>query len=692
MTANKNTMNMAEKKIDVYLADLTHSGGVLSANFFPLGIGCVGASLAESLSEKVTVELFRYPDDLSNALTKRIPQVIGFANYSWNLNISYEYIKRIKQKNPETIIVMGGPNYGLSKKEMADFWEHYPLVDFHIVFEGEIAIIELIKTLESVNFDVSAIKKSRKEIPNCHYSTDGIIIEGQPLPRVKDLNELPSPYLTGMMDKFFDGQLVPLIFSTRGCPFKCSFCNEGNDYYNKVSKRTDLYDELHYIGKRISPVKEVCVADANFGMYKEDVEKAKAIAEVQEKYGWPGHMYVSTGKNQKERVVEVASILNGAMFAGGAIQSTDPVVLENVKRSNISLDQLTSDCTSDSYTEIILALPGDSVRAHTKTLKDMLDAGVNKIRMYQLILLPQTEMNTDEARRKFEMQTKFRLMPRSYGKYEVFGETFSAIEYEEICISNNTLPFDDYKECRKLDLTVEILNNGDMFRELSALCLNLNISWFDVVVAFHNSRGNASAGMQNLYKDFIVEFSERLWETRQELENDVKKNIDGYLNRDDGTNEMSKARAIAVFRLQDGMHDLLYRAMEEQLAKNNLLDSTMKQYIKELKIFSQLRKTDLLNTSSAHEAYFTFDFQKISDKKFLANPKDFLLDQPVKYIFKHSDVQTSRIKAYIEQYGTSLDGLGRILMRSYVKTLFRTPYLLSQIDELEFADEQVTRS
>jgi len=683
---------MTQKKIDVYLADLTHSGGVLSANFFPLGIGCVGAFLAKSLAETAEVELFRYPDDLSNALAKCVPQVMGFANYSWNLNISYEYIKRIKQKNPETVTVMGGPNYGLSKKEMADFWERYPLVDFHIVFEGETAIVELIKTLESVNYNVSAIKSSRQEIPNCHYATDGIIIEGQPLPRVKDLNELPSPYLTGMMDKFFDGQLVPLIFSTRGCPFKCSFCNEGNDYYNKVSKRTDLYDELHYIGQRISPVKEVCVADANFGMYKEDVEKAKAIAEVQEKYGWPGHMYVSTGKNQKERVVEVASILNGAMFAGGAIQSTDPVVLGNVKRSNISLDQLTSECTSDSYTEIILALPGDSVKAHTKTLKDMLDAGVNKIRMYQLILLPQTELNTEKTRKDFGMQTKFRLMPRSFGKYEVFGESFSAIEYEEICISNNTLPFDDYKECRELDLTVEILNNGDMFRELSALCLSLNISWFDVVVSFHNSRGSAGAGLQKLYRDFINEFSERLWETRQDLEKEVKENIDTYLNQDDGTNEMSKARAIAVFRLQDEMHDLLYQAMEEQLAKNNLLDNTMKQYIRELKFFSQLRKVDLLNSSTSHEAQFTFDFQKISNQKFQANPNDFLLKQPAKCVFKHSDTQANRIKAYIEQYGTSLDGLGRILMRSYVKTLFRTPHLLSSIDEPELAGEQATSS
>ena len=29
------------------------------------------------------------------------------------------------------------------------------------------------------------------------------------LERIKDLDEIPSPYLTGILDKFFDGNLTP---------------------------------------------------------------------------------------------------------------------------------------------------------------------------------------------------------------------------------------------------------------------------------------------------------------------------------------------------------------------------------------------------------------------------------------------------------------------------------------------------
>ena len=54
------------------------------------------------------------------------------------------------------------------------------------------------------------------------------LITGKYLERIKDLDEIPSPYLNGMMDKFFDGKLTPFLETNRGCPFTCSFCHTGS--------------------------------------------------------------------------------------------------------------------------------------------------------------------------------------------------------------------------------------------------------------------------------------------------------------------------------------------------------------------------------------------------------------------------------------------------------------------------------
>ncbi len=46
------------------------------------------------------------------------------------------------------------------------------------------------------------------------------------------------------------------------------------------------------------------LADANFGMYSNDIETAKVIAKIQEREGWPKRVYAFGGKNRKDTVLE----------------------------------------------------------------------------------------------------------------------------------------------------------------------------------------------------------------------------------------------------------------------------------------------------------------------------------------------------------------------------------------------------
>ena len=55
-----------------------------------------------------------------------------------------------------------------------------------------------------------------------------------------------------MLDRFFDGKLAPFIETNRGCPFKCTFCHTGNDYFNKINmfSAERINAEIDYIGKK----------------------------------------------------------------------------------------------------------------------------------------------------------------------------------------------------------------------------------------------------------------------------------------------------------------------------------------------------------------------------------------------------------------------------------------------------------
>ena len=147
--------------------------------------------------------------------------------------------------------------------------------------------------------------------------------------RIKDLTEIPSPYLEGKMDEFFDGKLQPVIQTTRGCPFGCTFCIEGMSYYTKIYRNNQekIKAELNYIGSKMKQVRnkggrnDLWLVDSNFGMYNEDLETCKFIAECQTKYHWPEYIQCDTGKNNKPRVLSAARLVKGAMRLSGSVQT-----------------------------------------------------------------------------------------------------------------------------------------------------------------------------------------------------------------------------------------------------------------------------------------------------------------------------------------------------------------------------------
>ncbi|MCX7177188.1 MAG: cobalamin-dependent protein [Proteobacteria bacterium] len=670
---------MNKKKL-IYLADLTHRGLVLSSNVFPLSIGLIAAYLIEKRPEDFEIELFKYPEDFSAAFERRKPDIVAFANYSWNFHISYEFTRIIKNLWPDMPVVFGGPNYGLESDEVSEFWKKYDLIDFYVVREGEEAFVRLMDALLANEMSIAAIKSCRAELPNCHYAKGDEIVIGPDLPRLT-LEEIPSPYLMGLMDKFFDESLGPMIHTTRGCPFRCAFCTEGSPYYNIVEQRMGaLRDELHYIAQRVRGPLDLYISDANFGMFRQDMEKAEMLADCQKQYGYPRYIHVSTGKNQKERVIEIAKLLDGALSMAASLQSTDPVVLSNVSRSNISVSKLTAvgklanKVDAGTYSEIILGLPGDSFDAHRQSLRDCVNANFDNIRMYQLIMLPQTELNTPASRRKFGMKSKHRVMPRSFGRYHLAGHDFVAVESEEILVENSTLSFEDYIRCRELDLTVELLHNGKVYEELQSYCEIAGVSWFDFILRFYENRRGYGADISAMYDDFREGLTSRLWQTREELTSATTSNIDEMLRNERGTNEMSMGKATGFFILFEQINDILFDEMKSWLVELGLLNSEGEAYLDEVRRFSRLRKMDLMDCDTQFVENFTFDVEALAASHFTVTPTQVRLPEPRRYKIAHLPEQSKQITAYVKEFGRLHDGMGKMLMRyPHIHRLFRRP-------------------
>jgi hypothetical protein len=85
-------------------------------------------------------------------------------------------------------------------------------VDFYVELEGEMGFSNLIENLIKFDFDIKKLKAHEFRIDNTSYVNNGKYIFGD-LNRILDINLIPSPYLLGFLDQFFDLPLIPMMES-----------------------------------------------------------------------------------------------------------------------------------------------------------------------------------------------------------------------------------------------------------------------------------------------------------------------------------------------------------------------------------------------------------------------------------------------------------------------------------------------
>ena len=71
-------------------------------------------------------------------------------------------------------------------------------------------------------------------------------------------------------------------------------------------------------------------------------------------------------------------------------------------------------------------------------------------------------------------------------------------------------------------------------------------------------------------------------------------------------------------------------------------------------------------------AKFNFDFVRLMESKFSIDPFDARCPKPMEIEVYHSDEQRELIQGYVNQYGTTLIGLGRILIRANLNRFYRS--------------------
>ena len=682
----------------ILIADLTHTGSKsYSPNLIPYPIGCLKSHLLEysMYKSELSVEIFKDPQKFIDAFLEKKPKVVGFGNYVWNLELSIDLAKEIKSLNPNTLIVFGGPNFPLENNQREQWLRKRPFIDIYVVGDGEEGFTKIIDSWYETH-DISKVKQ--KQIPGCYsIVNDKLHMTGEFSPRIEDLDKIPSPYLKGYLDEFLeDSRLSPLLESNRGCPFTCTFCVDGTNSRSKVHYKSvsRFSQELEYVATRYKG-KILTIADLNFGMYARDIEISSSIARIKEKYDYPYYIQVSAGKNNKPRILECASILKGSMGLAASVQSLDKQVLENVKRNNISEQQLLemtkagNEMSANTYSEVILALPGDSKEKHFSTVLKLADSEIKIISMYQCMILEGSELGADISKNYWKMQTKYRVLPRCYGRYTFGKKEILTAEIEEICVGTSSLSIEDYYECRSFALTLGIFYQDEILSELYAFLKNFGIKPSDLLPILHENRKYYSKGINEIYQSFDNDTRNELLDDRDEIINLIKSDktiIEKYAKGELGVNVLFKHRAVAALDLVDDLHEAAFSAASELLRKKDAQGyEKYNSFLQELKIFSILSKRNVFDYEKEYSHKFIYDFQKLKSEKFGSLP--IKLEKPTNILFFSSDIQKQLIKEKIEENGSDVNGIGKIISKMLGTMIQRKLKFESKIYEENIEDD-----
>ena len=490
--------------------------------------------------------------------------------------------------------------------------------------------------------------------------------------RTKQLDEIPSPYTSGLLDQFFDGKLAPMIQTNRGCPFSCTFCVDGSKLVNKVNSFSNerVKQELHYIAKHVKPnMHSMHISDLNFGMYNKDLEICDYINEIQEEYNFPKYVKVTSGKNNKEKIIEAIQKLGKSTSMTMSVQSMDPQVLSNIRRDNISKQALIALGPAlkkeglSSISEVILGLPGESHASTMQTLKDLIHADLDWINIWTLMLLEGSELNTPQERKKWSIESKFRIIPRDFAKLK---NGTVVTEIEEVGVSTSTLSFDEYVELRLFALIIKVTKSGTIFAPLFKFLREQNVDIFDLLYQMLKNIDHAPRNIQEVFKQFKQDTITELWDTPEEIEKNYQNESEykKLLNGEAGQNLIYYYHALIISEHISDWTEFTLQLSEKILNQDKKIDESVNQQFLSVSRYCQGLGYNILGKDRMQtEPKFFLDYNVMAwmNAKTSSSLNNFKNKNGKEVIFKLTKEQFDLVQDNLEIFGDTPTGRSQVI-------------------------------
>jgi len=524
---------------NIVLADIQNAYYNITRNSIPINIGYIAEYADVNLDVPRSIYLTRKVNELFDYLSNNKVDVVGLGFFSWNHSLVMKTANEIKRLYPDSLIVFGGPSVNENLDLSCNIFRECFAVDYLIANEGEQPFLNL---LNAYLEDPSALRSGAMEVVGCFGRIRATgQLHGHAQERFEgDINTIPSPYLSGRMDKFLTDKLyLPIVQTCRGCPYSCTFCVSGKRSWNKLRNFSieRIRREFEYIQLK-SASTYLRLADENFGVQQRDVEVAALLRDMKDRSGYPDSISIYTDKHPSDRVLEINKTLSDILPFNISFQTMTASVLKNIKRVNISDDRINVALRFAEenglmlVTELIFGLPGETIDSFFASLDKVVRLRFESVLILQLYILKGSEMDTPAHREQYGVKTKFMISENGYTEYQ----SISNVEVDEWVTETNTINATDYALFNKTILMFDFIHGYGFARELMILFESLGVEPSTLLKRLACEESGAS--LLNKYATSYMERVDSMLKTTKEeavdcalkeIESDIEHRMTGVI-------------------------------------------------------------------------------------------------------------------------------------------------------------------
>lgn len=372
-------------------------------------------AFAERYQEEIRIAEYtinQQTDEILRDLYREKPDLLCFSCYIWNLEYVEELVREIKKILPDTILWLGGPEVSYDAGAVL---HRLPEVDGVMKGEGEETFLQL---LDFYHGEI----RSLEEIAGITFRADnGEVVENE-WREVLDLSRVPFVYRDLGM---FEHKII-YYESSRGCPFRCSYCLSSVDKCLRFRDLNLVKQELQFFLD--AGVLQVKFVDRTFNCRHSHAKEIWTYLLEHDNGITNFHFEISADLLDEEELEILSRMRKGLVQLEIGVQSTNPDTIREIKRT-MNFERLSGITnriremgTIHQHLDLIAGLPFEGYESFGKSFDDVYALRPEQLQLGFLKVLKGSYMQ--------EHAKEYGLIYKEKPPYEVLGTKW--LSYGEI--------------------------------------------------------------------------------------------------------------------------------------------------------------------------------------------------------------------------------------------------------------------